>query len=86
MVLLLLNGISNRYMTFAEEQRIRLINQIAFNFNGSSDDSGYWIIGMLSDLTLPESKLKEQIEEIKIDFPSLIPYFEEYELHRKKTY
>lgn len=64
-------------MKMTTEQRLRLISQIAFDFDGDGDDTGYWIIGMLCDLSLSEDALNEQIVIIKKHFPSLVRYFEE---------
>lgn len=59
------------------EQRLNLINKIAQNahyFTGTDGDE-YWLIGMLSDTTMSDDKLKEEIEAVKKDFPEYAELF-----------
>jgi len=57
------------------EVRLNLINKIAQN--GFFFDRGdeYWLIGMLSDTTMSDDKVEQEIEKVKEDFPEYIDYF-----------
>ena len=66
------------------EQRLNLINKIAQNAAFADDGSGayflfdgdeHWLIGMLSDTTMSDDKLKEEIEVVKKDFPEYAKFF-----------
>lgn len=43
---------------------------------GWDDVDGYWIIGMLCDLSLSEDTLNQEIVEIKKNYPHLAKFFE----------
>ena len=58
------------------KERLLIISQIGFECFQSKSYDGYWLIGMLSDLTLPDDKLNEHIEEIKIKLPEYAHFFE----------
>lgn len=60
------------------EKRLLIISEIAFEHSNMGCDDGYWIIGMLCDLSLSEDKLNQEIEEIKQNYPSLAKYFNKY--------
>ena len=61
------------------EQRLNLINKIAQNAALGAyflfDGDEYWLIGMLSDTTMSDDKLKEEIESVKKDFPEYAELF-----------
>ena len=62
------------------EQRLKLISKIANNT--FQDDSIFshrdelWLIGMLSDTTMSDDKLKEEIETVRKYFPKYAQFFE----------
>ena len=62
------------------EQRLKLISKIANNT--FQDDSIFshrdelWLIGMISDTTMSDDKLKEEIEALKKDFPKYVEFLE----------
>jgi hypothetical protein len=62
------------------EQRFNLINKIAQN--AIKDDSIFfgrdelWLIGMISDTTMSDDKLKAQIKEVKRDYPEYVEFLE----------
>jgi len=62
------------------EQRFNLISKIAQN--AIQDDSIFfgrdelWLIGILSDTTMSDDKLKEEIEALKKDFPEYVEFLE----------
>lgn len=62
------------------EQRLNLISKIAEN--AIKDDSIFfdsdelWLIGMLSDTTMSDDKVKAQIKEVKRDYPEYAEFFE----------
>ena len=62
------------------EQRLNLISKIAQN--AIQDDSIFfgrdelWLIGILSDTTMSDDKLKEEIEALKKDFPEYVEFLE----------
>jgi hypothetical protein len=62
------------------EQKFNLINKIAQN--AIKDDSIFfgrdelWLIGMLSDTTMSDDKLKAQIKEAKRDYPEYVEFLE----------
>jgi hypothetical protein len=53
-----------------------LINRVGFRFSKTDLIDGYWIIGMLSDLTLKGKRLKREIEKVKKDFPEYSDIFD----------
>lgn len=57
------------------EQRLNLISKIAQNAHYFTDGDEYWLIGMLSDTTMSDDKLKEEIEAVKKDFPEYAELF-----------
>ena len=62
------------------EQRLNLISKIAQN--AIQNDSIFfgrdelWLIGILSDTTMSDDKLKEEIEALKKDFPEYVEFLE----------
>ena len=58
------------------EQRLNLISKIAQNNHCFTDGDEYWLIGMLSDTTMSDDDLKEQIEVVKTGFPEYAQFFE----------
>ena len=62
------------------EQKFNLISKIAQN--AIKDDSIFfgrdelWLIGMLSDTTMSDDKLKEEIETVRKYFPKYAQFFE----------
>ena len=62
------------------EQRFNLINKIAQN--AIKDDSIFfdrddlWLIGMLSDTTMSDAKLQEEIKWLKKDSPDYAQFLE----------
>ncbi len=58
------------------EQRLEIISKIAQNHHFFTDGDEYWLIGMFSDLTMSDDKLKEQIETVKVGFPEYAHFFE----------
>lgn len=64
------------------EQRLNLISKIAQN--AIQDDSiffdrdGLWLIGILSDTTMSDDKLKEEIKALKKDFPEYVEFLEKF--------
>ena len=62
------------------EQRLKLISKIANNT--FQDDSIFsyrdelWLIGMISDTTMSDDKLKEEIKALKKDFPEYVEFLE----------
>lgn len=60
------------------EKRLKIISQIACEHSvmGWDDVDGYWIIGMLCDLSLSEDTLNQEIVEIKKNYPHLAKFFE----------
>ena len=62
------------------EQRFNLISKIAQN--AIQNDSIFfgrdelWLIGILSDTTMSDDKLKEEIEALKKDFPEYVEFLE----------
>lgn len=57
------------------EQRLNIISKIAQNAHYFTDGDEYWLIGMLSDTTMSDDKLKEEIETVKKDFPEYAQFF-----------
>ena len=57
------------------EQRLNLISKIAQNAHRFLDGDEYWLIGMLSDTTMPDDDLKEQIEVVRKGFPEYDLFF-----------
>ena len=60
------------------EQRLNLINKIAkiaHHAHYFVDSDELWLIGMLSDTTMSDDKLKEEIEAVKKDFPEYAELF-----------
>jgi hypothetical protein len=60
------------------EQRLKLINKIAkiaHHAHYFVDGDERWLIGMLSDTTMSDDKLKEEIEAVKKDFPEYAELF-----------
>jgi len=57
------------------EQRLNLISKIAQNAHYFTDGDEHWLIGMLSDTTMSDDKLKEEIEVVKKDFPEYAELF-----------
>ena len=51
------------------EQRLNLISKIAQNDHYFTDGDEYWLIGMLSDTTMSDDALMQQIEVVKTGFP-----------------
>lgn len=67
--------------TMNAEQRLKAISKIA---NKTFQDNGFfyyrdelWLIGMISDTTMSDDKLKEEIKTLKNDFPEYVKLFEE---------
>ena len=58
------------------EQRLNLISKIAQNAHCFTDGDEYWLIGMLSDTTMSDDKLKEEIKALKKDFPEYVEFLE----------
>lgn len=58
------------------KDRLMLINRVGFRFSKTDLIDGYWIIGMLSDLTLKGKRLKREIEKVKKDFPEYSDIFD----------
>jgi len=56
------------------EVRLNLINKISQNAVCFDRGDEYWLIGMLSDTTMSDDKLKEEIEKVKEDFPEYIDF------------
>ena len=56
------------------EVRLNLISKIAQNAVCFDRGDEYWLIGMLSDTTMSDDKLKEEIEKVKKDFPEYIDF------------
>ena len=61
--------------TMNAEQRLNLISKIAQNAHYFTDGDEYWLIGMLSDTTMSDDDLKEQIEVVKTGFPEYAQFF-----------
>jgi len=57
------------------EQRLNLISKIAQNAHCFTDGDEYWLIGMLSDTTMSDNDLKEQIEVVRKGFPEYDQFF-----------
>ena len=58
------------------EQRLKLISKIDQNSHIFTDGDEFWLIGMLSDTTMSDDDLKQQIEVVKIGFPEYAEFFE----------
>ena len=62
------------------EQRLKLISKIANNTFQDNSIFSYrdelWLIGMLSDTTMSDDKLKEEIKSLKKDFPEYVEFLE----------
>ena len=56
------------------EQRLNLINKIAQNSVCFDRGDEYWLIGMLSDTTMSDEELMQQIEVVKKEFPEYIDF------------
>ena len=56
------------------EKRLNLINKIAQNAHYFIDGDEYWLIGMLSDTTMSDEELIQQIEVVKKGFPEYIDF------------
>jgi len=56
------------------EVRLNLINKIAKIANYYDGDV-FWLFGMLSDTTMSDDELMQQIEKVKKDFPEYSHYF-----------
>jgi hypothetical protein len=57
------------------EQRLNLISKIAQNSHIFTDGDEFWLIGMLSDTTMSDDDLKQQIEVVKTGFPEYAQFF-----------
>ena len=57
------------------EQRLNLISKIAQNAHSFTDGDEYWLIGMLSDTTMSDDALMQQIEVVKKGFPEYAKFF-----------
>jgi ribulose bisphosphate carboxylase small subunit len=59
------------------KDRLELVSRIGFEFskNKSNKTDGYWIIGMLADLTLTKRELQQHIEKVKQEFPEYTHLF-----------
>lgn len=58
--------------------RLLIISQIGFEFcnqHGRNSSDGYWLIGMLSDLTLKGKALQKEIDKVKKEFPHYGKFF-----------
>ena len=58
------------------EQRLNLISKIAQNSHIFTDGDEFWLIGMLSDTTMSDDELMQQIGVVKIGFPEYAQFFE----------
>ena len=58
------------------EQRLKLISKIAQNSHIFTDGDEFWLIGMLSDTTMSDDELMQQIGVVKIGFPEYAQFFE----------
>lgn len=61
------------------KKRLLIISQIGFEFcnqHGRNASDGYWLIGMLSDLTLKGKSLQKQIDTVKKEFPQYSKFFD----------
>lgn len=58
------------------EQRLNLISKIAQNAHCFTDGDEYWLIGMLSDTTMSDAALMQQIEVVKTGFPEYAQFLE----------
>ena len=58
------------------EQRLNLISKIAQNDHYFTDGDEYWLIGMLSDTTMSDDALMQQIEAVKTGFPKYAQFLE----------
>ena len=61
------------------EQRLKLISKIANNTFQDNSIFSYrdelWLIGMLSDTTMSDDELMQQIEVVKTGFPEYAQFF-----------
>ena len=61
------------------EQRLKLISKIAKNTFQDNSIFSYrdelWLIGMLSDTTMSDDELMQQIEVVKTGFPEYAQFF-----------
>ena len=58
------------------EQRLNLISKIAQNDHYFTDGDEYWLIGMLSDTTMSDDALMQQIEVVKTRLPKYAQFLE----------
>ena len=58
------------------EQRLNLISKIAQNDHYFTDGDVYWLIGMLSDTTMSDDALMQQIEVVKTRLPKYAQFLE----------
>jgi hypothetical protein len=58
------------------ETRLQIISKIANWFADNENLDGYWIIGMLADLSLSDDQLMNEIRNLKRHYPEFSNFFE----------